>query len=59
MNKEKSYVSADDIKESQYSVPRPLKLPNATVGYFADLIIAQAKQKVKKANLSVSNVSGT
>lgn len=47
MNVEKSYVSADDIKESQYSVPRPIKLPSATIGYIADLIIAKAKEHIK------------
>ena len=47
MNNEKSYVSADDIHESQYSVPRPIKLPSATIGYIADLIIAKAMKHVK------------
>jgi hypothetical protein len=44
---EKSYVSADDICESQYSVARPIKLPSAVVGYIADLIKALAEQKIK------------
>ena len=45
---EKSYVTADDIRETQNSVPRPIKIPNAVVGFIADLIIAQANKKVKQ-----------
>jgi hypothetical protein len=49
MNTEKSYASADDIKESENSIPRPINIPSAVVGYIADLIIAKAKEKVKNA----------
>jgi hypothetical protein len=52
MNSEKSYVSADDIRESQYSIPRPIKLPSATIGYIADLIIARANEVVKKTSIT-------
>jgi hypothetical protein len=44
---EKSYVTADDICESKHSVPRPIKLPSAVVGYMADLIKVLAEEKVK------------
>ena len=56
MNSEKSYASVDDIKESANSVPRPIKLPSAVIGYMADLIISQTKQKIKKT-VSISSVS--
>ena len=62
MNSEKSYVTADDILETPNSVPRPIKLPSAVVGYMADLISSLAKEKVEKlrsSSASVSNVSGT
>ena len=56
MKSEKSYASVDDIKESANSVPRPIKIPNAIIGYMADLIIARAKYKVK-GSVSTSSVS--
>ena len=56
MNSEKSYVSPDDIKESSKSIPRPISIPSAVIGYIADLIIESAKRKVKK---NISNYSGT
>jgi hypothetical protein len=46
-NKEKSYISEDHILDSANSIPRPIVLPSAVIGYIADLIIAAAKQKVK------------
>ena len=49
MNSEKSYISADDIKDTPNSITRPIKIPSAVVGYIADLIISKAKQKVKNA----------
>ena len=45
----KSFVSADIILETGNSVPRPILLPSAAVGYIADLIINVAKQKVTAA----------
>ena len=42
----RSFVSADTILETANSVPRPIALPSAAVGYVADLIINIAKQKV-------------
>jgi len=46
---EKSYASADDIKESSHSIPRPISIPSALIGYIADLIIESAKRKVKNS----------
>jgi hypothetical protein len=57
MSSEKSYVSADDIRESQHSFPRPIKLPSSVIGYVADLIIAQASEKAKKISVSNPSVS--
>ena len=51
-NKEKSYVSAEDILNSANSIARPVEVPNAIVGYIADLIIVVAKAKVKKVTKS-------
>jgi len=45
----RSFVSADTILETANSVPRPITLPSAAVGYVADLIISIAKQKVTVA----------
>jgi hypothetical protein len=63
MKSEKSYASVDDIKESANSVPRPIKIPNAIIGYMADLIIARAKYKVKgsvsNSSVSTSSVSNS
>jgi len=42
----RSFVSADTILETANSVPRPIGLPSAAVGYVADLIISLAKEKV-------------
>ena len=58
MKSEKSYASVDDIKESANSVPRPIKIPNAIIGYMADLIIARAKYKVK-GSVSTPSVSSS
>jgi len=46
-----SKQSADTILETANSVPRPVVMPSAAVGYIADLIINMAKHKV--------SVSGT
>jgi len=43
---EKSYVCADDIKESQYSVPRPLRIPQVIVSYMGELVVGLAKTKI-------------
>jgi len=45
----KSFVSADTILETANSISRPIMMPNAVVGYIADLIINIAKQKVTAA----------
>ena len=45
----RSFVSADTILETANSVPRPIALPSAAVGYVADLIISTAKHKVTVA----------
>jgi hypothetical protein len=46
---EKSYATPDDIKESSNSIPRPILIPSAVIGYIADLIIESAKRKVKNS----------
>jgi len=48
MSKNKSYVSAEDILLRANSVPRPIEVPNAVVGYISDLIQKIAKEKITK-----------
>jgi hypothetical protein len=45
-----SKQSADTILETANSIPRPINMPSAAVGYIADLIINMAKQKVIAAD---------
>ena len=45
-----SNVTPDTILETANSVPRPIVLPSAVVGYMSDLIIRLAKEKVEKSN---------
>ena len=41
-----SDVTKDDILYEN-TIPRPIQIPNAIVGYFGDLILSLAKYKVK------------
>ena len=44
----KSYISEEDILLRGNSIPRPIKVPSALVGYIADLVQKLAKEKVKR-----------
>ena len=47
----RSTKTKDDILEEGISNPRPIDIPNAVAGYFADLIIQFAKNKVEECSL--------
>jgi len=42
----KSYVSAEDILDTEHANHRIIQMPNVIVGYFADWIETVAKMKV-------------
>lgn len=46
MNSNMSNVSKDTILEEN-TMPRPLLIPNALVGYFGDLILSIANYRVR------------
>jgi len=54
----KSYVSAEDILDTEHANHRIIQMPNVIVGYFADWIETVAMMKAAEAKSStVSTVS--
>ena len=55
----KSTKTNEEILEEAKSIPRPILIPSAVVGYFADLIIEVAKIKAEAVKVSTSKSKST